>query len=415
MPRSLSSRPRARALHGLLWLGIACGTAAAVEPLRAPASEATGDAGYAVAVAGGWVAVGIPGDDDGAGAVDLFDCRTARCVATQRLHSADPDPERRFGAALALDATTLAVGEPGDGRGAAEVFVRSGDIWSRQARLSAFDGDNDDAFGIALALDGDTLLVGAAGAEQAQGAAYAFERSGGTWMQAARIDSGDGERGDRFGTSVALHGDTALVGAPLRTAAAPGTAHGAAYVFTRGGGTWKELQTLQSTTPLAGETFGWSVALGSAHAAVGAPRADAQRGAIDVFAGTPGAMVWAQRLDDAGALPGQRLGWSLALAGDTLVGGAPFAGTDAAAHCGRALRFVRDGSAWSAAPLADGQPAATELAGWSVASNGVDTIIGAPAYARPGQPHAGIARRLGGDLALFSDDYEQPDPACGAP
>lgn len=407
-------RPRLVRLRHLLCAGVAwCGVAGAVERLQPAGSAAVDDAGYAVAVSGGWVAIGVPGHDDGAGAVDVFDCRTARCGPPQRLLSADPDDERRFGAALAIDGDTLAVGEPGRGRGAVEVFVRSGTAWLPQARVSASDDENDDRFGIALALEGDTLLAGAAGLDQAQGAAFVFDRSGSLWSETARLDAADGERGDRFGTSVALSGATALIGAPLHAADAAGTAHGAVHVFTRNGGDWDAQQTLRAATPAAGESFGWSVALTATHVAVGTPRANDRRGAVDVFARSGGTFGPAQRLTDAAGVDGERMGWSLALADDTLVTGAPFAGTVTGTHCGHARRFVLDGGDWNPAPLADGDAAPTELAGWSVAIDGMNILVGAPARERGGAAHAGIARRIGGDLALFSDDYESPADVCG--
>ena len=102
-------------------------------------------------------------------------------------------------------------------QGSAYVFTRSGTTWTQQAKLTASDGAADDYFGYSVALSGDTALVGAywddVGANYDQGSAYVFTRSGTTWTQQAKLTASDGAAGDHFGHSVALSGDTALVGA----------------------------------------------------------------------------------------------------------------------------------------------------------------------------------------------------------
>ena len=108
--------------------------------------------------------------------------------------------------------------------GAAYVFTRSGTSWSQQAELSASDAAADDCFGCSVALSGDTALVGAddktVGGQSDAGAAYVFTRSGTSWSQQAELSASDAAAGDHFGCSVALSGDTALVGAPARPSAA---------------------------------------------------------------------------------------------------------------------------------------------------------------------------------------------------
>jgi len=116
------------------------------------------------------------------------------------------------------------------------VFVRSGGTWSQQQKLTALDGAGDDEFGYSAALSGDTVLVGAVwddvGANTNQGSAYVFVRSGDTWSQQQKLMASDGAVGDRFGSSVALSGDTALVGAYVDAVGA-NTEQGSAEVFVR--------------------------------------------------------------------------------------------------------------------------------------------------------------------------------------
>jgi hypothetical protein len=130
-----------------------------------------------------------------------------------------------FGTAVALDGDTALVGAPSHTvgshteQGAAYVFTLSGTTWTWRATLTASDGAAIDDFGAAVALSGDTALVGApfhkVGSNTYQGAAYVFTRSGTSWsQQGGDLTASDGAAGDQFGDSVALSGDTALVGVP---------------------------------------------------------------------------------------------------------------------------------------------------------------------------------------------------------
>lgn len=105
-------------------------------------------------------------------------------------------------------------------------------IPQREQKIS--NGDGGDHFGFSVALDGDTALVGAHFDEHPNssgaGSAYVFTRSGSRWTQQAKLAPEDGDDGDHFGWAVALDGDTALVGA--RDDEHPnGFAAGSAYVF----------------------------------------------------------------------------------------------------------------------------------------------------------------------------------------
>src|SRR5207249_2973993 len=102
--------------------------------------------------------------------------------------------------------------------GGAYVFVRSGTDWSQQAQLIVGDGAAEDHFGNAVALSGDTALVGAlyddtvAGADT--GSACVFVRGDTNWSQQTQLTAGNAGAADHFAWSVALSGNTALVGTP---------------------------------------------------------------------------------------------------------------------------------------------------------------------------------------------------------
>ena len=153
----------------------------------------------------------------------------------------DGQVDDRFGLSVAVDGNTAVSGAPGPGpfsefaadAGAAYVFVRGSSGWGQRVELTASDGEVGDEFGISVAIDGDTIVVGARGDEGARGAAYVFTKSGREWSQVAKLTSSGGDADDQFGHSVSIDGDTILVGAPQDD-----TNPGAAYVFTKSAGVW---------------------------------------------------------------------------------------------------------------------------------------------------------------------------------
>ena len=229
------------------------------------------------------------------------------------------------------------------------MFTRSGTSWSQQAQLTAGDGAAGDYFGYSVALAGDTALVGAyaddVGATDDQGSAYVFTRSGTSWSQQAQLTAGDGAAGDCFGYSVALAGDTALVGAYVNDVGAA-VDQGSAYVFTRSGATWSQQAQLTAGDGAAGDYFGYSVALAGDTALVGAylndVGANADQGSAYVF--TRSGATWSQQaqLTAGDGAAADDFGHSVALAGDTALVGAVADDVGAAADQGSAYVFLLD-------------------------------------------------------------------------
>src|SRR5687768_13801103 len=187
----------------------------------------------------------------------------------------------RFGISVAVSGDTMVVGAPGEASdstgvngdqsndravtaGAAYVFVRSGGGgWTQQAYLKASNTGMGDEFGGAVAVSGDTLVIGARAEDSnatgvnvpvtggsgtqaddslgQSGAAYVFVRSGGAWTQQAYLKASNTRSTDNFGISVAISGDTVVIGADHESSNATGVNGtqsnnsaafaGAAYVF----------------------------------------------------------------------------------------------------------------------------------------------------------------------------------------
>ncbi len=170
-------------------------------------------------------------------ALSLGSPATSQAPTEFKLTASDAALKDQFGFSVALSGDTALVGarrddDAGSNSGSAYVFVRSGTTWTEQAKLTASDAAVDDRFGLGVALSGDTALVGAYRDDDAgsdSGSVYVFVRSGTTWTEQAKLTASDAAADDRFGTSVALSGDTALVGAYLDDDA--GSSSGSAYVY----------------------------------------------------------------------------------------------------------------------------------------------------------------------------------------
>jgi hypothetical protein len=158
-----------------------------------------------------------------------------------KLVASDAAMGDNFGYDVAISGDTAVVGAYGDddlglSSGSAYVFVRTGTVWTEQAKLNANDGAAGDLFGGAVSVHGDTAVVGAPYDEDfgfRSGSAYVFRRTGSTWSQEAKLVAGDGATEDIFGFSLAIDGDSVIVGADFKDGVSEHT--GAAYVFTRTG------------------------------------------------------------------------------------------------------------------------------------------------------------------------------------
>lgn len=311
----------------------------------------------------------------------------AMSAVQSRLTASDGGPRDRFGEAVAVSGDTALVGMPYEddytGAGAAYVFVRSGGVWTQQARLTAADGLDFDWFGESVALSGDTALVGArhdtVGSNADQGSAYVFTRSGTSWTQQDKLTADAGAGGDELGSSVALDDGTAVVG---------GT--GSAYVFTRSGTTWSQQDELVADGAAAG-WFGSSVAVSGDTALVGAFHvtvgADADQGSAYVF--TRSGTTWAQqdRLLATDGAAGDNLGRAVSLSGDTALVGAPGDDNGPTTNQGSAYVFTRSGTSWTQqVRVTADDGAAYDGFGESVALSGDAALVGSPYDGGVGTP-----------------------------
>jgi len=381
--------------------GDACDACDAPEVARLDANDPHSFAffGTAVAVDGPTAIVGAPdasyGDEAGAAYVFVLSGGTWQLEA--RLTASDGAAGDRFGAAVTVQGDTAVVGAHMDDHaggvnaGSAYVFVRSGGSWVQQAKLVAADATSSDWFGNPVVLQGDTLVVGADGAASpsARGQVYVFTRSGGSWTQRAELFDPGGGEADYFGTALALSGDTLLVGAD------GADTDGAAYVYIGSGATWTfqaKLTGWPSVQPR--DYFGCAVALDGDTAMVGAHLDDNEAGpdAGVVYVFTRACGIWTERarLTAPDGAAGDRFGGAVTLRSGTAVIGARHADLPDAEYAGKAYVFVRSAGVWTAGTkMTASEHAAYDLFGSAVALDGQTAMIGAPQHSHSGGMDAG--------------------------
>jgi len=293
-----------------------------------------------------------------------------------------------FGWSVAIDGDTAVVGafnddDNGNASGSAYVFMRSGSGWIQQTKLIANDGASGDYFGHSVAINGDTIVVGAYFDNDngsASGSAYVFIRSESGWVQQAKLIADDGALGDYFGRSVAIDGDTAVVGAFADDD--NGNASGSAYIFIRSESSWNQQAKLIAGDGEYGDLFGWSVAISNDTIVVGAHYDDVNgiiaAGSAYVFARSENGWIQQAKLTIDDSTIGDFFGWSVAISGDTILVGAHYDDDNGDAS-GSTYVFMRRASIWiqqTKLIASDGEE--VDWFGFSVAIDGDIALVGAP-------------------------------------
>ncbi len=256
-----------------------------------------------------------------------------------------------FGTNVAIDGDTIIVGA----RGSAYVFQNTnGSEWDFVTKLEANDGYDGDRFGMAVALDGNTAIVGAVGDGTTNiGFAYVFVRINSEWAFQDKIFAvADGSNGDRFGRSVAIHGDTAIVGKKS-----------SAYIFNRNGSKWDFKKRLIPKDAPIDYMFGYNVALNDDTAVIGAI------GAAYIF--TLSGSEWSEEKMLTVDIPDLPIVGSVALDENSLILGS--GGHNSISS------YIRDGFEWKeAAKLTANSVSTDDQFGYSIAVSENVVMIGAP-------------------------------------
>lgn len=328
------------AFSGAVYVFVRTGNTWAQQSYIKASNTNTGDQfGSSVAISGNTLVVGAIGEDSNttgvngnqtdnsaeeAGAAYIFVRSGGTWTQQAYVKASNTGAGDEFGEAVSIAGNTVVVSAANEdsnatgvggtqtnnsasASGAVYVFTRSGIAWSQQAYIKASNTGSNDKFGTSVMIDdNNTMIVGAinedsnatgVGGDSSNntasdaGAAYVFTRSGITWSQQAYLKASNTGSGDHFGWSVALSGNTAAVGAPDEDSASIGvngdgssnTAAnaGAAYIFSRSGGTWSHQAYIKASNTEQDDRFGLPVGIADNLLVVGASGEDSNATTIN--------------------------------------------------------------------------------------------------------------------------------------
>jgi hypothetical protein len=326
--------------------------------------------------------VGAHGDENAQGAVYVFNRHDGIWVETQKLTASDGEAGDQFGDSVAVSGSIIIVGAPFkfiNGHlfhGAAYVFERHGGSWIETQKLIESDGSA--FFGWSVAVSGATIVVGSTVNESVS----VFNRQGGSWVETQRLIASDGAANDLFGISVAVSGSTIVVGASGDDFGS-NVNQGSAYIFERRGGSWVEMQKLTASDGAAFKAFGNPVAISGSTIVTGASLdnigSNSLQGSAYVFERQGGGWSETQKLTASDGAAVDLFGSSVALSGSTIVVGAPNDDVGGIFAQGSAYIFERHGGSWvETEKLIASDGRSLDVFGHSVAISGSTVVVGAP-------------------------------------
>jgi hypothetical protein len=250
-----------------------------------------------VSISGEYALIGAYGDNSNTGSAYIFKRSGSTWTEQQKLTASDAATNDYFGISTDIDGEYAVVGAyyKNNQQGATYVFKRDGSTWSQQQKLTATGGNFGDRFGICVSIDGDYVIVGAEGDGNEKGAAYVFIRLGTVWSQQTKLTASDGADNDRFGINVCIDKDYGLIGA-----FGDDSQKGSAYVFKRSGTVWGQQAKLTASDGATGDRFGVSVSIDGEYAVIGAYYDDGNTGSVYVFKRSGASWAQEQKLTASG-------------------------------------------------------------------------------------------------------------------
>ncbi len=276
---------------------------AQIQKIVSPDREEQDWFGYSVSISNDYAIVGAYREDENisnldslanAGSVYIFKNNDSLWVFAQKIVASDRGKEDHFGISVSISDDYLIVGaeqesEDASGEntlnrsGSAYIFKNIGGRWSQVQKIVASDRGDIDLFGISVSISGYYVIVGARREDEDlsggntitdAGSAYIFKNSGGIWSQVQKIVASDRGNDDRFGYSVSISGDYAIVGAFFEDEDESGgntlAGSGSAYIFKNNDSSWSQVQKIVASDRGSNDWFGYSVSISGDYAIVGA-------------------------------------------------------------------------------------------------------------------------------------------------
>jgi hypothetical protein len=256
-------------------------------------------------------------------------------------------------------------------------------VWSQEALLLPASVDPVDKIGEKVAISGDTVILGAPLDDDAgtdAGAAYIYTRSGGTWTLEQKLQTSDAQANDGDnGMAFAISGDTAVIGTQDEDSTA--LSAGSIYVFTRSGTTWTEQQKIQASDAAENDRFGVSVGIDGDTIVVGAQYeddTDSNAGSIYVFTRSGTTWTQQQKIQPSDVAAYDEFGTAVAIDGDTIIAGSIW-DDDVNSGSGSAYIFTRSGTTWTQQQkLTPSVSEGGSRFGTAVSINGDTAVVGVP-------------------------------------
>jgi hypothetical protein len=335
-------------------------------------------------------------------------------TANQTTNSSNGSPSGGFGQSVAVSGDWAIVGAFQQGVGGqAHILKRVGEFWEEDAILSPSDGVSGDSFGESVGISGDWAVVGASrkdiGGNVDQGKIYFFKNNGSSWSEHSSFVASDGGPNDEFGESVEISGDWAIVGASGKDVGV-NINQGQAYLFQYFGTSWSQKPPLIASDGYQYDRFGKSVSISGDYAIIGASDktlgSNSVQGQAYIFRRLSGFVIWVEqaKLTGSNGAAGDRFGISVSISGERAAVGASLKTVGLNSEQGEAYVFLRNGTIWSEeAILKSSDGAAEGRFGSSVSITDSNVIVGADEYNSGGVDASGQAYIFNRSGSLWSE------------
>eukprot|EP01083_Nonionella_stella_P173995 601949_1 len=296
--------------------------------------------GYSVSIYNEYALIGAPqADDDGpdSGVSYIFQMTNESWIQSAKLVPEYGHEGDKFGCSVSIYDRRALIGAPHNyyivnGSGSAYIFTRNDGIWQQTDKLHSDDGAASDRFGWSVSIYDNYALIGAykhVVSVSECGAAYMFEfeTQSASWVQSAKLVAGDRNSGDAFGFRVSVYGQHALIGAPFKD-----SQRGTAYIFEKVlNGSWVQVGKLVANDGDFGDKFGHSVSIYAQYALIGSPNQRQITGAAYIFETHGGVWLQTAKLSAYDAIydgySGQAFGYSGSIYNEfALIGASSFGG-----------------------------------------------------------------------------------------
>ncbi|MDA3813457.1 MAG: carboxypeptidase regulatory-like domain-containing protein, partial [Candidatus Cloacimonetes bacterium] len=271
---------------------------------------------------------------------------------TSILIASDGEAEDFFGTSMSISDDYAIIGacyddENGENSGSAYIFHNNGGTWEQYQKITASDGQTNDFFAITVTISGDYAFVNSLCGINYAGKVYVFYNDAGTWSEISILIASDGEAYDFFGTSMSISDDYAIIGAYGNDDS--GSESGSAYVFYNNEGTWTETTKLTAFDGNENDRFGISVGISDDYAIIGADGSannnGTNSGTAYIFYNNLENWEQTQQIESLDAVLGDQFGQAVSISGEYAAIGAEYK-SDNGTWSGAAYVFHDNSGIW---------------------------------------------------------------------